>query len=107
MPYVSAADLLAGKPVCGDPKAPPLRGAVVLLGHTAAGISDAKPTPVNAAMPGVEVWAEATDALLHDGGIRMPPTAFKYLLAALLVLLTAYAFWRGEPHEDVDSIFVA
>ena len=110
MPYVSAANLLAGAPVCIDKterEPPELRDAVVLVGYTAAGISDTKPTPVNPAMPGVEVWAEATDALLHDGAIRMPPTSLKYFLAALLVMLTAYAFWRGEPHEDVDSIFVA
>ena len=110
MPYVSAANLLAGEPVCrgnADHEPPELRNAVALVGYTAAGISDTKPTPVNAAMPGVEVWAEATDALLHDSAIRMPPTSLKYFLAALLVALTAYAFWRGEPHEDVDSIFVA
>lgn len=109
LPYVSAADLLAGKPVCEPPgsRLPVLRGAVALVGYTAAGISDSKPTPVAAAMPGVEVWAEATDALLHDGAIWMPPTSLKYLLAALLVMLTTYAFWRGEPHEDVDGVFVA
>ena len=100
MPYISAADLLSGERVCGSKtSAPPaLRGAVVLVGYTASGISDSKPTPLNSAMPGVEVWAEATDALLHNSAIWMPPTEFKYLLAALLVMLTAYAFWRGEPH---------
>ncbi len=109
LPYISAADLLAGKPVCRAPDSPAikLRGSVALVGYTAAGISDSKPTPVNAATPGVEIWAEAVDALLHDGAIWMPPTSLKYLLAALLVLLTNYAFWRGEPHEDVDGIFVA
>jgi len=110
MPYVSAANLLAGETVCVGRKGerePTLRDAVALVGYTAAGISDTKPTPVSAAMPGVEVWAEAADALLHDSAIRMPPTSLKYFLAAILVLLTAYAFWRGEPHEDVDSIFVA
>ena len=109
MPYISAADLLAGKPVCEAPgsKLPDLRGSVVLVGYTAAGISDTKPTPVNAAMPGVEVWAEATDALLHGGVVWMPPSSFKYLLASLLLILTTYAFWRGEPHEDVDGVFVA
>ena len=110
MPYISAANLLEGKAICtgeASEKQPDLRGAVALVGYTAAGISDSKPTPVNAAMPGVEVWAEATEALLHDTAIWMPPAAFKYLLAALLVALTAYAFWRGEPHEDVDPIFVA
>jgi hypothetical protein len=110
LPYISAANLIEGKPVCTDgpaDKQPSLRGVVALVGYTAAGISDTKPTPVNAAMPGVELWAEATEALLHDSAIWMPPTSLKYFLAALLIALTAYAFWRGEPHEDVDSIFVA
>ena len=108
LPYISAADLLAGEAVCDKgAKLPNLRGAVALVGYTAAGISDSKPTPINPAMPGVEIWAEATEALLHDSAIWMPPTSLKYLLAALLVLLTSYAFWRGEPHEDVDGVFVA
>ena len=109
LPYMSAADLLAGEPVCHGPqeRQPDLRDAVVLVGHTASGISDAKPTPVNDAMPGVEVWAEAVEALLTDSAFWMPPPSSKYLLAALLVLLTTYAFWRGEPHEDVDGVFVA
>lgn len=109
MPYISAADLLAGEHVCGKKGAAPpnLRGAVALVGYTASGISDSKPTPLNSAMPGVEVWAEATDALLHGNVIWMPPTSFKYLLAALLVILTTYAFWRGEPHEDMDAVFIA
>ena len=109
LPYISAADLLAGEPVChsAGSKQPALRGSVALVGYSASGISDTKPTPLDPAMPGVAVWAEATEALLHDSAIWMPPTSFKYLLAALLVLLTSYAFWRGEPHEDVDGVFVA
>jgi hypothetical protein len=31
----------------------------------------------------------------------------KYVLAALLVLMTTFAFFRGEPASDIDSIFVA
>jgi adenylate cyclase len=107
--YASAADIIEGVPICrapGEPL-PGLRDAVVLVGHTAAGVSDVKPTPVDPAMPGVEVLAEATEALLADSAIRMPPTSLKYLLASALVLLTGFAFWRGEPHEDVDSVFVA
>lgn len=109
IPYISAANLLAGERVCGDrtQASPNLRGTVALVGYTASGISDSKPTPLNSSMPGVEVWAEATDALLHDGAIWMPPPSFKYLLAALLAILTCYAFWRGEPHEDMDAIFFA
>lgn len=109
LPGISAANLLEGKHVCGDPKAPPaaLEGATVLIGYTAAGLNDAKPTPVDTAMAGVEIHAEAVEALLTQHAIWMPPAWFKYLLAALMVLLTGYAFFRGEPDWELDQVFVA
>ncbi len=108
LPHVSAADLLVeGRPVCGDAGLPPLEDRVVLVGYTAAGLNDAKPTPVDPVMPGVEVLGEATEALVAGSGIRMPPAWLKYVIAALLVAFTAFVFFRGEPHNDIDSIFVA
>jgi len=106
LPYASAADVIEGRPVCSD-AAPPLRGTVAIIGHTAAGINDAKPTPVDMAMPGVEILAEATEALVTGSWIRMPPGWLKYALAACLVLLSTFVFWRGEPHEDIDPAFFA
>ena len=79
----------------------------MLVGYTAAGLNDAKPTPVDPVMPGVEVLAEATEALVAGSAIRVPPAWLKYVIAALLVALTAFVFFRGEPHNDIDSIFVA
>ncbi|GAB3386377.1 hypothetical protein GCM10027432_20560 [Lysobacter fragariae] len=107
--YISAADLIEGKPVCLDKggKAPSLKGRVALIGYTASGLNDAKPTPVDPVMPGVEVQAEATAALIDGSAIWMPPASLKYVLAGILVLLTAFAFHRGEPAGDIDSIFVA
>ena len=110
VPHVSAADLLEnGEPVCRgrNERLPALPGRVVLVGHTAAGLSDAKPTPVDPVMPGVEVLAEATEALVAGSGIRSPPTALKYFIAIALSLLTTFAFFRGEPANDIDSVFVA
>ncbi len=51
--------------------------------------------------------AEATEALLADSGIRTPPAGMKYVIAVLFVLLTTFAFYRGEPAPDIDSAFVA
>ena len=109
LPHVSAADLLTGKAVCSDAAAevPALGGRVALVGYTASGLNDAKPTSVDPVMPGVEVLAEATEALVAGSGIRTPPAWLKYLLATFLVLLTTYAFYRGEPANDIDSVFVA
>lgn len=109
LPGISAANLLEGKHVCGNPDvpAPDLKGATVLVGYTAAGLNDAKPTPVDAAMPGVAIHAEAVEALLTGHSIWMPPAWFKYALAALLVFLTGYAFFRGEPAWELDQMFIA
>lgn len=109
LPTLSAANLLEGKRICGDPAAArvPLKGRTVLVGYTAAGLNDAKPTPVDLSMPGVAVHAEAVESLLADSAIWLPPAWFKYLLAALLVLLTGYAYFRGEPAWELDDIFLA
>jgi CHASE2 domain-containing sensor protein len=109
LPHVSAADLLTGEAVCRDATAPlpPLDGRVVLVGYTASGLNDAKPTPVDPVMPGVEVLAEATEALLAGSAIHMPPGWLKYVIATLMTLFTAFAFYRGEPAPDIDSVFVA
>jgi len=110
LPRISAADLLGGpRPVCRDATtAPPaLRDRVALVGYTASGLNDAKPTPVDPVMPGVEVMAEATEALIAGSGIRSPPAWLKYVLATFLVLMTTFAFYRGEPATDIDSVFVA
>jgi len=110
LPRVSAADLLVeGRPACRAPgdAAPDLQGRIVLVGYTASGLNDAKPTPVDPAMAGVAVLAEATEALVAGSAIRMPPAWLKYALAALMTLFTTYAFFRGEPHNDIDSVFVA
>jgi CHASE2 domain-containing sensor protein len=108
LPRASAADLLEGTPVCGGTAAqPPLKDRIALVGYTASGLNDAKPTPVDAVMPGVEVLGEATEALVAGSVIRVPPAWLKYVIAALMTLLTSYAFFRGEPHNDIDSIFVA
>ncbi|MGQ0428634.1 MAG: CHASE2 domain-containing protein [Gammaproteobacteria bacterium] len=110
LPRTSAADLLAAeRALCREAgtKPPALKDAIVLVGYTAAGLSDAKPTPVDPVMPGVEVLAEATEALVAGSAIRAPPTWVKYVLAAFMVVLTAFAFFRGEPATDIDSVFVA
>ena len=109
LPYVSAADLIESKPICRDAKEalPTLKQAVAIVGYTASGLNDAKPTPVDMAMPGVAIQAEAVAALVDHSAIWMPPASLKYVLAAILVMLTAFAFFRGEPATDIDSVFVA
>jgi len=107
LPYASAANLIEGETICAGGKPPDLSGAVAMVGYTAAGLNDAKPTPVNPATPGVEIQAEAVEALLAGSAVKMPPAWFKYVFAALLALFTCFVFWRGEPSWDMDAVFVA
>ena len=110
LPRMSAADLLTGgQPVCRETGTTPpaLKDAIVLVGYTASGLNDAKPTPVDPTMSGVETLAEATEALVAGSAIRTPPAWVKYLIATLMIALTTFAFFRGEPAPDIDSIFVA
>jgi CHASE2 domain-containing sensor protein len=110
LPRLSAADLLTGgQPVCREAGTmpPALKDAIVLVGYTASGLNDAKPTPVDPSMAGVDTLAEATEALVAGSAIRTPPAWVKYLIATLMIALTTFAFFRGEPAQDIDSIFVA
>ncbi len=59
--YVSAKDVLQG-----DVPADRLRGRLVLIGTSAIGLLDIKTTPLDAAMPGVEVHAQILESVLDQ-----------------------------------------
>ncbi|HTA64571.1 MAG TPA: CHASE2 domain-containing protein, partial [Xanthomonadaceae bacterium] len=110
LPVVSAVDLLPDEHmpcVAKGQKLPDLKGRIVLVGYVAAGINDAKPTPIDPQMAGVVLQGEAVENLVGDSYIRMPADGFKYALAALLILVIGFSFWRGEPSQDIDAVFTA
>ena len=80
-PYVSVTDVLHGK---ADPGV--LKGAVVLLGTTAAGLIDFRSTPVSKVFPGVEVHANIISGLL-DGRIKQKAPYYNGIEAVLLLLV--------------------
>jgi adenylate cyclase len=66
-PHVSAKDLLDG---AADPSS--LRGKIVLLGTTSAGLHELRTTPLEPAQPGVEIHATVVDDLLAGDPIGHP-----------------------------------
>ncbi|MGZ8430367.1 MAG: CHASE2 domain-containing protein [Candidatus Deferrimicrobiaceae bacterium] len=66
-PHVSAAALLDGT---ADPAA--LKGKMVVLGTTAAGLKEIRTTPLEATQPGVEIQATVMDNLLAGDPIAVP-----------------------------------
>lgn len=79
--FVSAADVLAGR-------LPPdrLRGKLVIIGTSATGLFDQKPTPVDAAVPGVEVHAQLLESILTGTFLKRPPYATGAEIALAIIL---------------------
>lgn len=80
-PYVSVTDVLHGS---ADPAL--LKGAVVLLGTTAAGLVDFRSTPFSRIFPGVEVHANIISGLL-DGSIKHKAPYYSGIEAVMLLLI--------------------
>ena len=80
-PYVSAADVLRG--TLELPQR--LAGTIVLIGTTAAGYVDMKPTPVQNVFPRAEIQANLVAGIL-DGSIPRQPA---YTLAVELLMVVA------------------
>lgn len=81
-------------------------GKIVVIGSTAAGLFDIKPTPVAQQFPGVEIIATAIDNVKHGDFIRVPGSHVPTLLAALLILwATALGFYRDVEADRFARIY--
>ncbi|WP_142235801.1 CHASE2 domain-containing protein [Allostella humosa] len=84
----------------GSGAAATMKGAIVLVGSSAAGLKDLRATPVAQAVAGVDIQAEAIAGMLLGQGLIRPTWAAlaEAGYAALIVLLAmALAAWRGLP----------
>ena len=91
--YHSAADVVASR-LPGDA----LRGRIVLLGSTAPGLLDQRVTPVNEALPGVEVHANLLAGLLAGTLPHAPP--WTTVLEAALLLFIGLMLLRLLPRRS-------
>ncbi|MBM3285041.1 MAG: adenylate/guanylate cyclase domain-containing protein, partial [Candidatus Aminicenantes bacterium] len=74
-----------------EPQVPPgeFAGKIVLVGGSAPGLLDLRPTPLSPVFPGVEIQAAALDNLLHGDSFRRQPAAVFIGFLFVLSLLTA------------------
>lgn len=72
-----------------EPQLPPreFAGKIVLVGGSAAGLLDLRPTPFSPVSPGVDIQAVALDNLLHGDAFH-PPSVIR--LICFLFLLTVF-----------------
>jgi len=100
--HISAADVLAGR---ADPNA--LKDAIVILGVTAVGVFDYRPSPYDSVFPGVEGHAAAISNILNNEEISRP--GYLELLELLSVLILSLlcgslVYHRGAVVQTI-SIF--
>ncbi len=86
VPWIEAADLLQGRLPPGS-----LKGKAVVIGVTAAGLSDLDPTPFESLHPGPDIHAQVLDNILTGDYLSRPNWAALYDLLAVLFLGLAAA----------------
>ncbi len=100
-PHVSASSLLNRTADAGI-----LKGKMVILGTTAAGLHEIRTTPLEAAQPGAEIHANVLDNLLSGDPISYPPWArgLQVTLVLLAGLLMTGLLARARALLGVTSI---
>jgi len=83
-PYVSATDALNGRAAKY-----PLKGAIVLMGTSAAGLHDLRNTPIGDRFTGVEIHANIVSGIL-DQSIKHHPRYVQGIEITILFLLAAF-----------------
>jgi adenylate cyclase len=80
--FISARDVISGA------AAGQLAGKLVLVGTSASGLLDLKATPIQAAMPGVEVHAQVLENMLTQSTLSRPTYALgiEFFVAAFVAL---------------------
>ena len=101
---ISFVDLLSLDPDSREAKV--LRNAYVIVGLSAPGIGQTKPTAISAAMDDSEIFATALDDALHKTYLRTPP---EWLLLILTILggwgLVVLAIRRTAANR-INAIFI-
>ncbi len=100
-PYLSAASVLVSSfkfmgGVEPDIKPDYFKDKLVIVGATAAGLWDYKPTPFSSLepCPGMEIHATILSNLLNDDFIKYYPKWLEFLLIVLIAFLVSQAFFQ-------------
>ena len=90
--FISAASLLEGRVAPED-----IAGRIILVGTSAPGLFDLRTTPLDAAVPGVEIHAQAIEQILLGDHLNRPDFATGAELTFLLVfgLILAAVVYRA------------
>ncbi len=81
---------------------------IVIIGSTAPGLFDIKPTAMHKQFPGVEILATAIDNAKHGDYLKVWRGTLPYvLMSVLLIWLTTLAFYLKVDRDKFNSIFTS
>lgn len=79
---------------------------IVIIGSTASGLFDIKPTAMDKQFPGVEILATAIDNVKHNDYLKVWRGTTPYILLSLLLIwATTLAFYFKVDRDKFNSIF--
>ena len=83
----------------GEPSLPneTFKDKYIILGATASGLSDLRPTPFINPYPGMEIWATALSNFLNKDFVSISPGWINFLHAILVAFITFIIFIRLNP----------
>jgi adenylate cyclase len=90
--YIQISDVLKGNVEPGF-----FRDKIVLIGASAAGLRDTKPSPLSMDIPGVELHATFIYNLLHEEYVHWLPSWLGWVLALILLFLASKLLKRCKP----------
>ncbi len=90
-PSNPSAFIPAWKLLAGDYDPNDVAGKIILVGSSAAGLNDLQATPLDAALPGVEIQAQAVEHLISGRSLTRPDLALPLEILFVLVAGTILA----------------
>ncbi|MDO8803268.1 MAG: adenylate/guanylate cyclase domain-containing protein [Elusimicrobiota bacterium] len=82
------------------------KGKIVLIGYTAAGLMDNRPSPIAAVFPGTEILAAALDNILHGDPLRRAPGGWVFAAIAFAALAGALAAFLASGSSATSAAFL-
>jgi adenylate cyclase len=104
--FSSALDMKTGR----NPALPPsmFKNKKVIIGGTAPGLLDFKPTPFTSleVYPGMEIYATIMSNLFNGHFLRESPKWLTYLLIIALACMSAFIFFRMQKLSGAIAVFI-
>lgn len=97
--YISALDLLEGRVQAGK-----IAGKMVLIGTSAAGLLDLKVTPIDPALPGVEIHAQLLESALTGSTLNRP--GYTAVIELALATILGLILIASAPRVNAGTLIV-